>query len=84
MLEEIYQYLLTHKSLAKSGEVTLSSVMMRYLVHPSYLQEPTKSSMVKRRYEYLKSVLTMFGDVMVNLVEHEFSTYSKMHDRPRM
>ena len=54
--------------------------MMRYLVHPSYLQEPTKNSMVKRRYEYLKSVLTMFGDVMVNLVEHEFSTFSNAHD----
>ena len=49
MLAKIDQYLLKHKSLAKSGQVTLSSVMMRYLVHPSYLQEPTKNSMVQRR-----------------------------------
>ena len=54
--------------------------MMRYIVHPSYLQEPTKNSMVKRRYDYLKSVLTMFGDVMVNLTEHEFTTFSNAHD----
>ena len=80
MLKEIDQYLLTHKSLAKSGEVTLASVMTRYLVHPSYLQEPTKNSMVQRRYDFLKAVLSMFGDVMVNLVDHEFSTFSNTHD----
>ena len=80
MLAEIDQYLLAHKSLAKSGEVTLSSVMMRYLVHPSYLQEPTKNSMVQQRYDFLKAVLSMFGDVIVNLVDHEFSTFSNTHD----
>ena len=80
MLAEMDKYLLTHKSLAKSGEVTLSSVMMRYIVHPSYLQEPTKNSMVQRRYDYLKAVMSMFGDVMINLTEHEFSTYSNTHD----
>ena len=80
MLAEIDQYLLTHKSLAKSGEVTLSSVIMRYIVHPSYLQEPTKNSMVKRRYDFLKAVLSMFGDVMVNLIQHEFTTFSNTHD----
>ena len=51
---------------------------MRYIVHPSYLPEPTKNSVVDMIF--LKSVLSMFGDVMVNLIEHEFSTYSRTHD----
>ena len=73
MQKELKAYLLAHKTLNETGEVTYAQVMMRYLIHPSKLQVTPRPLVI---YDELKKVTYRVGQLLVQLIAHEFRTFS--------
>jgi hypothetical protein len=77
MQKELKAYLLAHKTLNETGEVTYAQVMMRYLIHPSKLQTSPRPLVIKDViYDELKKVTYRMGQLLVQLIAHEFRTFS--------
>ena len=77
MQKELKEYLLAHKTLNQTGEVTYAQVMMRYLIHPSKLQVTPRPLVIREVvYDELKKVTYRVGQLLVQLIAHEFRTFS--------
>ena len=77
MQKELREYLLAHKTLNQTGEVTYAQVMLRYLIHPSKLQVTPRPLVI---YDELKKITFRMGQLLVQLIAHEFRTYSNKQE----